>query len=119
MKSVTTKKPDREKGDRSAANLSADRFAVKVKTKCRNANALPRAGDFRSTSTAGTAPGIAGAELYFALDFLFRTRAAFVESTRTDIFLDSVRLALPRPPNLGVKYRPVRNSCQEKNAKCG
>jgi hypothetical protein len=33
--------------------------------------------------------------------------------------LDSVRLALPRPPNLEMQYQRMRKPCQVKNAKCG
>jgi len=32
---------------------------------------------------------------------------------------DSVRLALPRPPNLESQYQWKKIFCQEKNAKCG
>jgi hypothetical protein len=52
--------------------------------------------------------------IFFALN-----PGRFAESHGPCTIPDSVRAALPRPPNLDVQYQRMRNSCQEKNAKCG
>jgi len=54
----------------------------------------------------------------FALDFSLRTGLLPV-GARTFYLLDSVRLALARPPNLESQYQRMRKPCQEKNAKYG
>jgi hypothetical protein len=54
-----------------------------VQKPLRNANALPLASGSHTSLTASPAPAMRARSSYFALDFLFRTRAGFVESLRT------------------------------------
>jgi hypothetical protein len=96
----------REKGDRSAADLSIDRLAAKIKS-CTKANALPLAGE--SDTASQHIPRLnygRGAELrarFFCLE------PGWLRGVITDLFNipDSVRLALPRSPNLESKYQRV------------
>lgn len=50
--------------------------------------------------------------------FRLEPRPASWVHTDQFYFPDSVRLALPRPPNLESKYQRMQFSCQEENAKC-
>lgn len=54
---------------------------------------------------------------HFALEIFAKKRDVF--RARRTLGLDSVRVALPRPPDLELQYRRMRKPCQVKNAKCG
>jgi hypothetical protein len=104
---------------KAACEKKADRLAIALKDP-RKSQCSAAGWWVAHSLTAGAAPLMRARSLYFALGF-FALEPGPSSWVHPDRFWipDSVRLALPRPPNLDSKYQRMIIFCQEKNAKCG
>src|SRR5947207_13062897 len=104
----------RERGPEKKRRLPSSREPPGAKRPCPAACRLFRLTRPHSRRSATSVCGTSPSRSIFSL----RTGLLPV-GARTFYLLDSVRLALARPPNLESQYQRMRKPCQEKNAKYG
>jgi len=88
-----------------------------AKISARIANAPPLAGSWHSASQQVLRRKYGRGAVTSRSVFFAENPGRFVDSHGPQLFPDSVRLALPRPPNLESQYQRKKIFCQEKKSK--
>ncbi len=86
------------------ANEKDGRFTLPFKKGCKTRMLCHWPASQRSASQQCPAPHLAARSEYLALVFLLNSTTGFADAMRIAHYLDWVRLALPRPPNLDYVY---------------